>query len=146
MRSALIVQKSNDGSGKKGAALEQSGEHIPRSSCKPKYTVEAAVCETLRLGAYPHPRPTLGFTIQGCKDNSRWMVKHPVVGEKSRLQCAGVNRHEVEDERALRERSSDPLGPESCAVTARDTAKRRQGIGGVGIQLRKDAIRTPTFL
>ena len=25
------------------------------------------------------------------------------------------NRHEVEDERALRERSSDPLGLESCA-------------------------------
>src|SRR5216684_8595517 len=62
------------------------------------------------------------------------------------LQCAGMNRYEVEDERALRERSSDPLGPESCAVTARDTVKRRQGIGGVGIQLRKDAIRTPTFL
>ena len=38
-----------------------------------------------------------------------------VAGDKSRLQCAGVNRHEVEDERALRERSSDPLGPESCA-------------------------------
>ena len=46
------------------------------------------------------------------------------------------NRHEVEDERALRERSSDPLGPESCAVTARDTVKRRQRIGGGGIQLR----------
>jgi hypothetical protein len=68
------------------------------------------------------------------------------VGEKSPLQCAGMNRYEVEDERALRERSSDPLGPESCAVTARDTVKRRQGIGGVGIQLRKDAIRTPTSL
>ena len=65
---------------------------------------------------------------------------------KSRLQCAGMNRYEVEDERALRERSSDPLGPESCAVTARYTVKRRQGIGGVGIQLRKDAIRTPTSL
>src|SRR5713226_10134561 len=45
--------------------------------------------------------------------------------EKSPLQCAGMNRLEVEDERALRERSSDPLGLESCAVTARDTAKRR---------------------
>src|SRR6266571_7389632 len=56
------------------------------------------------------------------------------------------NRHEVEDERALRERSSDPLGLESCAATARDPAKRRQRIGGVGIQLRKDAIRTPTSL
>jgi len=29
--------------------------------------------------------------------------------------CAGINRHGVEDERALRERSSDPLGPEFCA-------------------------------
>jgi hypothetical protein len=42
-------------------------------------------------------------------------------------QCAGLNRHEVEDERALRERNSEPLGPESCADTARDSAKRRQG-------------------
>ena len=66
--------------------------------------------------------------------------------EISPLQCAGINRHEVEDERALRERSSDPLGPESCTATARDTEKRRQGIGGVGIQLRKDEIRTPTSL
>jgi hypothetical protein len=41
---------------------------------------------------------------------------------------------------------TDPLGLESCAATARDTAKRRQRIGGVGIQLRKDAIRTPTSL
>jgi hypothetical protein len=62
---------------------------------------------------------------------------------KSRLQCAGINRHEVEDERALRVKSSDLLGPESCAATVRDPAKRRQGLAGVGIQLRKDAIRTP---
>src|SRR6202049_2348337 len=55
-----------------------------------------------------------------------------VVGEKSRLQCTGVNRHEVENERVLQERSSEPPGPESCAATARDPAKRRQGIGGVG--------------
>jgi hypothetical protein len=68
------------------------------------------------------------------------------VGETSPLQCAGLNRHEAEEEEALRERSSDPLGLESCAATARDPAKRRQRIGGVGIQLRKDAIRTPTPL
>jgi hypothetical protein len=30
--------------------------------------------------------------------------------------CAGINRHGIEDERALRGRSSDPLGPEFCAV------------------------------
>jgi hypothetical protein len=36
-------------------------------------------------------------------------------GVTSRLQCAGINRHEAEDERASRERSSDPLGLESCA-------------------------------
>src|ERR1700693_4527039 len=49
------------------------------------------------------------------------------------------NRHEAEDERALRERTSDPLGPESCADTARDSVKRRQGLGEVGIPVRKDA-------
>ena len=38
--------------------------------------------------------------------------------------CAGMNRQEVGDERASRERTSDPLGPESCAVTARDAAKQ----------------------
>jgi hypothetical protein len=31
------------------------------------------------------------------------------------LWCAGINRHEVGDERALRERVSDPLGLEFCA-------------------------------
>jgi len=40
---------------------------------------------------------------------------------------AGINRREVEDERASREGSSDPLGPEPCVVTARDTTKQRQG-------------------
>src|SRR6266705_3069685 len=37
------------------------------------------------------------------------------------------NRHEAENAKFLRERTSDPLGPESCAATARDTVKRRQG-------------------
>ena len=35
-------------------------------------------------------------------------------GETSRLQCAGLNRHEAEEEEASRERTSDPLGPEFC--------------------------------
>src|ERR1039457_7605373 len=41
--------------------------------------------------------------------------------------CAGINRHEAENAKFLRERSSDPLGPESCADTVRDSVKRRQG-------------------
>jgi hypothetical protein len=60
----------------------------------------------------------------------------PSAATKLRCLCAGINRHEVEDERALRVKTSDLLGPESCAATARDPAKRRQGLGGVGIQLR----------
>jgi hypothetical protein len=32
--------------------------------------------------------------------------------QRSRSMCAGINRHEVENERVLRERSSEPLGPE----------------------------------
>src|SRR5213079_3134274 len=43
-----------------------------------------------------------------------------------RFMCAGITRYEVENAKFLRERISDPLGPESCAATARDTAKRRQ--------------------
>jgi hypothetical protein len=31
------------------------------------------------------------------------------------LECAGINRHGVGDERALRVRASDPLDPEFCA-------------------------------
>jgi len=46
------------------------------------------------------------------------------------------NRYEAEDERALRVKTSDLLGPESCADTARDSVRRRQGLGEVGIQLR----------
>jgi len=34
--------------------------------------------------------------------------------QRSRFLCAGINRHEVENVRVLRERSSDPLGPEFC--------------------------------
>jgi hypothetical protein len=36
-----------------------------------------------------------------------------------------LNRHEAEEEEALQERSSEPLGLESCAATVRDPAKRR---------------------
>jgi len=31
------------------------------------------------------------------------------------FQSAGVNRHEAEEEESLRERSSEPLGPEFCS-------------------------------
>ena len=34
------------------------------------------------------------------------------------------NRHEAEEEEALQERSSEPLGLESCAATVRDAVKR----------------------
>ena len=38
-----------------------------------------------------------------------------MTAETSRLQSAGVNRHEAEEEESLRERSSEPLGPEFCS-------------------------------
>ena len=42
--------------------------------------------------------------------------------------CAGINRHVVEDERALQERSSDSILTSSLALfaVARRSAKRRQ--------------------
>lgn len=42
----------------------------------------------------------------------RIAADYVVAGETSRFQCAGLNRLEIEDERALREGSSDPLGLE----------------------------------
>jgi len=44
------------------------------------------------------------------------MVERTVAVEISLLRCAGLNRHEAEDGRALRVRTSDPLGPESCGA------------------------------
>jgi len=37
-----------------------------------------------------------------------------IVDEIRPLQCAGLNRHEAEEEESSRERTSDPLGPEFC--------------------------------
>ena len=66
---------------------------------------------------------------------------------KSPLQCAGLNRYEAGEEESLRERGSDPLGPEFCVVAPRGSQRSvNRGIGGLGIELRKDAIRTPTQL
>jgi len=44
-------------------------------------------------------------------------IRRPILidGETSPLQCAGINRHEAENAKFLRERISDPLGPEFCA-------------------------------
>jgi len=64
----------------------------------------------------------LARPVAAWKPIDGWAVtalrNYPTVAvEKSRLRCAGLNRHEVEDARALRERSSDPLGLESYAAT-----------------------------
>jgi anti-sigma regulatory factor (Ser/Thr protein kinase) len=42
-------------------------------------------------------------------------VSMTVRDEGRGFECAGINRHGVGDERALRVRTSDPLGPEFCA-------------------------------
>jgi hypothetical protein len=49
--------------------------------------------------------------------------------------CAGINRHGIEDERALRGRSSDPLGPEFCAV--RCEAEGLPATTGAGLRPRQ---------
>src|SRR5437879_5794742 len=53
--------------------------------------------------------------------------------EELNYKCAGINRSEAEDERALRERSSDPLGLEFCTVASRGAQRSvNRGIGGQG--------------
>lgn len=39
------------------------------------------------------------------------------MSEIGMLVRAGINRHEAEEEESLQERSSDPLGLESCACS-----------------------------
>ena len=65
---------------------------------------------------------------RGLVKGERWKkscTPKPITGEKSPFQCAGMNRPEAENERVSRERSSDPLGLESCVATARNPTKRR---------------------
>src|SRR5260370_12413696 len=51
---------------------------------------------------------------------------------------AGINRHEVEKERVLRERSSEPLGPEFCAGCREADGEAYTGVqAGWAIELRK---------
>ena len=52
--------------------------------------------------------------MKGC--NIAIALTFPLQGERYRLVlCAGLNRYEAEEEESSRERSSDPLGLESCA-------------------------------
>jgi hypothetical protein len=49
-------------------------------------------------------------------------------GEEINGESAGINRSEVGDERALRERSNEPLGPEFGVVVAvRQPTKHKTG-------------------
>jgi hypothetical protein len=54
--------------------------------------------------------PTEASAVKCLHDSPAWSV---VVIRP--YQCAGMNRHEAEEEESSRERSSDPLGPEFCA-------------------------------
>jgi hypothetical protein len=81
------------------------------------------------------------------RSNSRCDKPHDsqLAGDNRPTRCAGLNRHEAGEEESLRERISDPLGPEFCVVAPRGSQRSvNRGIGGLGIELRKLAIRTPT--
>jgi hypothetical protein len=60
-------------------------------------------------------RPRLRLCVLSTtKILKRGLAFREIVDENGRLQCAGVNRHEAEEEESLRERTSEPLGPEFC--------------------------------
>src|SRR5450755_3514275 len=59
----------------------------------------------------------------------------------SNCRCAGISRRGVEDEKALRERNSKPLGPEFCAEHREVPAKRKQGHGRAGYRASKKSNR-----
>ncbi len=50
-------------------------------------------------------------------EKSAYVLPMPIsTGENRLMQCAGINRHEAGNVRVLRERSSEPLGPEFCVA------------------------------
>jgi hypothetical protein len=58
--------------------------------------------------------------------------------KKDGKEGAGINRSEVGDERALRERSNDPLGPEfGVAAAARPPTKHKTGDRRAGYRASK---------
>ena len=60
------------------------------------------------------------------------------IGEKSPLRCAGLNRYEAENEKVLRGRISNPLGPEFCVGAPRGAQRSiNRGIGGLGYRAPK---------
>jgi hypothetical protein len=80
-----------------------------------------------RAGQAPFDKPALKPywgkpTVRNFRgdDGNVGIIRSPV-----RAIALPDNRHEAEEEEALQERSSDPLGLESCAATVRDPAKRR---------------------
>jgi len=65
------------------------------------------------------PNNSEGFPLLAARSPRHAASAHIIGGASCalprRFQCAGLNRHEAEDESSLRERSNDPLGLESCA-------------------------------
>ncbi len=55
-----------------------------------------------------------GFVGLGTAFPQKSILLRVFIGDRSPLQCAGINRHEAENAKFLRVRSSDPLGPEFC--------------------------------
>ena len=58
-----------------------------------------------------------GLRIPSAPLGARTRWKQDERGDQNgSAESAGINRQEAEDENSSRERSSDPLGPEFCAV------------------------------
>lgn len=53
-------------------------------------------------------------TEEGRRKALALITKNMRANEAANIGSAGINRHEAENERVLRGRSSDPLGPEFC--------------------------------
>jgi hypothetical protein len=94
--------------------LNRIAAEIPAAKILEKaasFVIEIGIGLTDNLGENQESRHEQGETDFECTFHS---PKLYATGEKSPLQCAGLNRHEAEEEEASRERTSDPLGPEFC--------------------------------
>src|ERR1039457_3482038 len=70
--------------------------------------------KTVKTNTTPEKKAQPGESTSG-----DWAYTDTMLGGQNGNPCAGINRHEAENARVLRERGSDPLGLEFCGQVPR---------------------------
>jgi len=84
------------------------------------------LCLTYRPWSRTGENPPYGILGGTVETSASFEARYAPPSYPTRAIALPDNRHEAENGKFLRERSSDPLGPESCAVTAQICHARKR--------------------